>query len=391
MISFQRYAALFAEHDLLRTFAFSVLGRLPIGLTGLAILLLVQTSSDSFARGGATTACYVVGLAAVAPLLGRTIDRYGPRRILLASGVLFPSALVALVAAVSEGAPVLSLLFAAAAGASFPPISVCVRTYLRRRLSDGALLAAAYSAESVLIEIIFILGPMLVALFIAVASAAAAVWFAAACGLIGTLIFLRSPALLAWQIEPRTSRSLLGPVGERDFPALVGVVVCFSSAFGFMEIGVAAYAAEVGDAALAGVLLGVMSAGSALGGLAYGSRGWHLPLARQFTIALALMAAGLSVLALRWPLWPFAFWCVLAGIAMAPALIIQSMLAAKIARPEHATEAFTWTTSALLAGVGIGLAAGGAMLERFSSSAALAAGAAASLAAAVGARVLLGR
>jgi hypothetical protein len=49
-------------------------------------------------------------------------------------------------------------------------------------------------------------------------------------------------------------------------------------------------------AALAGVLLGLMSAGSALGGLAYGSRAWHFPLARQFAAALALTAVGLAVL-----------------------------------------------------------------------------------------------
>jgi predicted MFS family arabinose efflux permease len=76
---------------------------------------------------------------------------------------------------------------------------------------------------------------------------------------------------------------------------------------------------------------------------------------------------------------------------MAPALIIQSMLAAKLARSEHSTEAFTWTTSALLAGVGIGLATGGALLERFPSQAALAAAAGAALIAAAGARFLLGR
>jgi hypothetical protein len=48
---------------------------------------------------------------------------------------------------------------------------------------------------------------------------------------------------------------------------------------------------------------------------------------------------------------------------MAPALIIQSMLAAKISHAEHAAEAFTWVTSALLAGVG--LAAGRALGARF--------------------------
>ncbi|MGH8733607.1 MAG: MFS transporter, partial [Burkholderiales bacterium] len=300
MIYLERYVSLFARADLRRTFVSSMLGRLPIGLTGLAILLLVQTSKDSFASGGAAAACYVVGLAAIAPALGRVIDRYGPRRILLASGVLFPAALVALVAAVAHGPAVLVLAFAAAAGATFPPITVCVRTYFRRHLGDDALLAAAYSAESFLIETIFIAGPMIVAAFVALASAAAAVWFAAACAFAGTLIFLRSPALLAWHIEARTSRSLLGPLAERRFPALVGVVLCFSSAFGFMEIGVTAYAGEKASTALAGVLLGVMSTGSALGALTYGSRAWHFPLARQFATALGLMAAGLAVLALPW-------------------------------------------------------------------------------------------
>jgi predicted MFS family arabinose efflux permease len=86
---------------------------------------------------------------------------------------------------------------------------------------------------------------------------------------------------------------------------------------------------------------------------------------------------------------PFTLWCALAGIAMAPALIIQSMLAAKIARPEHVTEAFTWTTSALLSGVGIGLAAGGALLEVFPSTAALAAAACSAMLAALLALLLL--
>lgn len=42
-------------------------------------------------------------------------------------------------------------------------------------LVDETLLAAAYSAESVLIEIIFIVGPLIVALFVALASPALAV------------------------------------------------------------------------------------------------------------------------------------------------------------------------------------------------------------------------
>jgi MFS family permease len=369
-----------------------MLGRLPIGLTGLAVLLLVQTGTGSFALGGATAACYVTGLALVAPLLGRLIDRHGPRRVLLPCAFAFPTALGLLVAASThEQFAWLVFFAAAAAGASFPPITVCMRTYFRQMFADDALLAAAYSAESVLIEIIFIVGPLLVALFVALASAASAVLFSAACGLAGTLLFLGTPAVRNWRIEPRTRHSLLGPLVNRRFTHLVALVLCFATAFGFLEIGITAYAVERSDAAFAGVLLGVMSAGSALGGIAYGSRGWHVPLGRQFAVALALTALGLGVLAIPWSPWTFAAWSAVAGIAIAPALIIQSMLVTKTAPAEHSTEAFTWTTSALLAGVGIGLGMGGALLERFPASSAFAAGALAALAAAAGARLLLGR
>lgn len=382
MISLARYSALLGRPELKAAIVASVIGRLPIGIAGLAILLLAQSASGSFARGGATAACYVAGLAALAPLLGRLIDRSGPRPTLLACAFVFPTALGALVAALESRAPLwLALGLAAAAGASFPPITVCMRTFFRQRLADDALLAVAYSLESVLIETIFILGPMLVALFVAFASAAAAVLFAAACALVGVMLFLRSPALKIWHIEPRARASLFGPLAEPGFPALLAVILCYASAFGLVEIGTIAYAAQIGKPALAGVLLGVMSIGSAMGGLVYGSRSWRLPLARQFPLTLALMGLGVAPLALAIPEWAFMAWCVVAGIGMAPALIMQSMLVAKTARAEHSTEAFTWSASCLLSGVGVGLSVGGGLLEFARSPAVFAAAAAMSVAA----------
>lgn len=392
MISLRPYSALLARAELRYLFTASVIGRLPIGMTGLAILLLVQGASGSFVSAGAAGGSFVAGLACTAPALGRLIDRHGPRLILLACAALFPASLCALVATVSAGAaPLAVVACAAAAGASFPPITVCMRTYLRRQHGDQAGLTIAYSLDSVLIELMFIVGPMLVALFVAYASASAAVGFAAACGAIGVLLFLRADALRNWRVVPRGATTLLGPLGEPRFVALIGLVVCYSVAFGMIEVGLPAYAAEAGRPALAGVLLGLMSIGSALGGLTYGSRGWRGPLMRQFSLMIGLMGIGLALLAAPWSVPAFAALSFLAGMVMAPTLIIQSMLIATTARAEHTAEAFTWSTSALLAGVASGIILGGALVEAWRSPAAMVAAGGAALVAAAAAWMLARR
>jgi MFS family permease len=383
VISFARYATLLERPEIRRAIIASVIGRLPIGVLGLAILLATQAASGSFGRAGAVAACYLAGLAVMAPVLGRLIDRTGPARALLVCAFLFPATLVTLVGALRFGAPSwTAFALAGFAGASFPPITVCLRTFLRQRLLDEAQLATAYSLESVLIEIIFIIGPMLVALFVAYLSASAAVLFAAASGLAGALLFLRSPVLAHWRIEKRGASSLIGPLSVRGFVPLLAVVLAYSGAFGLLEIGVTAFAVEAGTPALAGLILGLMSVGSAAGGLAYGSRSWRLQLQQQFPLMLLLMGLGVAALGLIGNTTLFAVVGVAAGVVMAPALIIQSMLVAKIAPSHYATEAFTWSTSCLLTGVGLGLAAGGLLLERGNSAAVFTAAGAVSISAA---------
>jgi hypothetical protein len=170
VISLVRYRDLQQARDVREIFAASFIGRLPIGITGLALLLFVQSSLGSFAQGGAAAACYVGGLSC-GTLLGRMIDRYGPRAACCLRRLRCFLALIAFVWAVE-------------------PRRAGPR--LRRRCgcdvsTDHGLHAPLPPAppagwhhcllmESVLIELIFILGPVLVSLFVALASPATAVY-----------------------------------------------------------------------------------------------------------------------------------------------------------------------------------------------------------------------
>ena len=364
MISLQRYAALFAFGDLRSAILASLIGRLPIGITGLALLLLVQARESSFADAGLVTSAYLGGLAGIAPLVGKLIDRLGPRPVLLAAGLAYPLTLLTLVNAVNRGASlgwVLVLSFLA--GATLPQVTTCMRTLYRRNLQDDSLLVAALSFDSVVIEAVFIVGPMLVAFVIAAGSPDYAVLLGAACAALGALLITRTPAMAQWAVERSQRRSLLGPLHDSGFRRLLAILLCYAAVFGLVDIGVATYSHEIGRTALTGLILGVMSIGSATGGLAYGSRSWHLPLQRQFAWSLVIM--GLSIAPLATVPHPFLFGslALFSGLTMAPPLIIQSTIVAKTMPTPQMAEAFTWVTTAMLCGVGLGFALGGIAAE----------------------------
>ena len=355
-------------------------------MAGLALMLVAQEISGSFARAGVLAGSYIIGLALAAPAIGRFVDRHGPRVPLVACATAHPALLCALVACLrfTSSMPA-ALCCAFLAGATFPPITACMRTFLRQRLGGAdALLSAAFSMESLLIESIFILGPALVALFVAFASAQAAVLFCAVCTVGGTFWFLQSAAIRHWTVESRKTHGVLGPLSDPGFLPLLVIITLYASAFGMVEMGVTGHATTIGHPAVAGLLLSLMSVGSAAGALAYGGRSWSAPLSFQFALALLMLGAATIALGFIDHPWVFALASIAAGTAMAPSLIIQSMLVARLVRPEHSTEAFTWSATALLAGISGGIAAAGSILEHHPAPAVFTlAGATATCAAAV--------
>lgn len=385
MISFSRYADLFRVPGVRATLAASIIGRLPIGIATLAILLFLQSRSGSFAIAGAAAACYVMGLGLVAPLLGRLLDRLGPRPVLATSAVVYPAALITLVALVFTSSGLAWVAVAAAvAGAAFPPVTICMRASYPRLVGDPALLQTAYSVDSALVETMFILGPVLVAGCVAIGAPAGAVLFAAVCASGGAWVFLRSPGARGWTPHAGVARrSLLGPLANPRLLAVFAANALYAIAFGLYEMAVIAQAAHHGRPAMAGVVLALASVGSAVGVLVYGSRDWRPPLPRQFLAAVVLMAAGLLLLVPIDNLVLFAVANVLAGVPMAPVIAVQSLLVSRLAPREMLAESFTWGTTCLLGGISAGIAAGGVMAEFLPPAAILSGAAASTLAAGV--------
>jgi MFS family permease len=364
MISLSRYAELFRVPGVAATLAASGIGRLPIGIATLAILLFLQSRTGSFALAGVAASLYVLGLATVAPFLGRLIDRFGPRPVLSVGAVVYPCTMVALVAlTLLGGSHGWIALTALVAGASFPPITACMRALYPRLVPDGGLLQTAYSADAALVESVFILGPALVALFVAGGLTYGAVLFAAACAAAGNVVFLRTPAVRNWVVRPAGRRSLLGPLRSPPLLALFAANFLYAFAFGLYELAVTAFAAERGVPAAAGVILALASVGSALGVIVYGGRDWNIGVTAQFLANLGLMAAGLLLIAPVTNLYLFAALNVFACATMAPAIASQSLLVSRLAAREMLAETFTWSATCLLAGISGGIAAGGVLAE----------------------------
>ena len=385
MISFARHAQVLRTPDLAAMLGASVVGRLPIGMASLALLLFVQTGSGSFARAGTVAGLYVLGLALVAPVLGRFIDRLGPRSVLVVTATAYPVLLLALIALARADGPA-PLLYAAAlaAGAAFPPVTICVRVLLPRLVTEPGLLHTAYALDSVVIEFMFIFGPALVAAFAAAGRVGGAVVLCAVCAAAGAWGFARTAAVRRWRREPeRTARNLLGPLHSRPLVAIYLATFLFSVAFGLFEVAVTAFASRAGSAAAAGIILALASVGSAAGAVYYGSHEWKSPAPRQFVVALVLMAASILIMAPLGNLYVFGLASVLSGAPMATVMATQSVLISRLAPPAMAAESFTWAATCLLSGIGAGIALGGVLVEVWTPGAVFVAAAGATAAAAV--------
>jgi MFS family permease len=355
-----RYRSVLSVPGCARLLATALIARLPQGMTSLAILLLVRSHTGSYAAAGIAVGAYDFATAAGAPLVGRLVDRFGRRHVLGPGAAVQTVVLVVLVLAAHAGAGAVVLVaLSALAGALWPPIAPSVRALLRDIVRDPGVRETAYALESVIQELVWITGPLVVAGVIAFASPTAAVLLSGTVSVSGTLLFVSSPAALGR--GSRAARHRRSPV--RTIPelrAMLEPIFLNGVAIGTISVGLPALALHAGSRPASGLLLALWSAGSIIGGLWYGSRQWQAPLTARYRALLWTGVICMAPLIAARTLPEGLVGAVLAGLVIAPVFSCQYALVGRTVPDGVETEAFTWVSSALVGGLAAGSALGGA-------------------------------
>lgn len=367
----ERYSAFLGQPGVVRMLVLTFVARLPLGTLTLALLMHVQAMSGSFAVAGATVGAYLAAAAVTSPFVGRWIDRRGPILALAITGIVCPTALLAVLFApqLDLAQPAIYAL-AGVAGAFVPPVTVLFRTILRQRFARDDERRTAFALDSVLVETAFTVGPLITAVLLALATPAvafAAAWCFVACAV---PMFLASRALAYFRVERDGVRHLLGPLTE---PALLVVYLLhtfIAFTFGLLEVAYPGFGTALGTPALGAVLIAINSVGSAVGGLAYGGLRFHRPPEKQLPLLLALMVVPLALQPLTASAGLLMLFAFVAGLLIAPALTVVMLLVSTNAPARYATEAFTWSATAIISGISIGAAVGGQLVQHYGAGAA---------------------
>jgi MFS family permease len=344
--------------------AAGALARLPMSMVGIGAVLMVQGLYDSYAMAGRVAAVLGLAQAFLAPQIGRWVDRHGQRTVLLPALLVGVVGLGGLITAAVLGAPEWVLWpFAVLAGGSQGSYGSMVRARWNNMLDDPRRLHTAYSLESSIDELVYIVGPVLATTLATAVAAPSALVVAGIAALVGGLLFVVQRATEPPVVVPDAEVSRRPVILVPGMPVMVLVFVAMGMIFGSMEVVTVAFAEELGSKGMSGVVLAVFALGSMIAGLTYGARHFTSPAARRFVIGMAALGPGVSLFLLAESLWVLAIAMFVAGLACAPTIITGNGLVQDMVGKHQLTEALTWVGTSIGIGASLGASVAGASVD----------------------------
>ncbi len=356
------YRAIFAARGAKAFSAAGAVGRLPLSMLGIGIVTMISEVTGRYALAGALTATLALAAAFFGPRVSRLVDRYGQRRVLRPVLVVTVSAVAGLLACVRLGAPDWALYGCAAAAGATPGLGSMVRSRWAALYRDSPLLHTAYSHESVVDEVCFIVGPV-------VSIGLSTAWFpeagpmvAVACLAFGVLWLTaqRGTEPAPHPRERHGGRSALASVGLR---VLVATFTATGVIFGAVDVTTVAFAQAQGHKGAASAVLAVYALGSCLSGVVFGLLRPSAGPAKRFLLGVAAMAVSMIPLQLVAGLPVLGVALFVAGLSVAPTMVAAMALVEQLVPRSRLTEGMTWTSTGLAVGVAVGSSAAGRVVD----------------------------
>lgn len=362
-------------------FPIALTARLPYAMMVIGVLTLVVSARGSLGFAGLASAMVGLGAAVVGPLVGAAADRFGQRRVLLATGICNSAALLLMAAVVFSSLPGAAVLATAVlVGASAPQVGPMSRsrlvglvTRLLPAKRHARTVSGVMAYESAADETIFVFGPVIVGLLATTVNPAAPMIGAA----ILTLVFVSAFALHrtgAQQPDRGAGGAVVqAPAAELRRPRLMVVVLGVLGVglfFGSSLTAVTAVLEDLGTPEQAGLYYGIMGIGSATLALACAwlpARFTHG--ARWLTFALTLLA-GAVLIAAAGSLTGTVVGLAVAGIGVGPTLVTEFSLAAERSPMGRSATVMTILGSAIIVGQSAASALNGLAAEELGTAAA---------------------
>lgn len=347
-----KYRQVFAGNTAWRFSTAGFIARLPISMVGIGVLMYVEAERGSYAIAGAVSGSIAIASAIGGPLSSRLIDKLGQHRVLPIQILIITICSIALVLLIPSSVPAPYLfIFSIGSGIAYPSIGALVRSRWTALLVSGPILLTAFSIESIIDELIFIVGPT-------IASTTSVKIHPAAPQVIA--IFLLAGGGL-WLASMRNSEPPINAhQGKRGKPVIFqngliylwAVHIASGIFFGAIETSIIAFTKIAGEPIYAGIVIALWSFGSLVGGIVYGGVQFKSPLHKQLIVVSFLLVPATAAMVFVNSIIMLALLTIAAGIGVSPLLIASAAITQRRSPVGRTTEAI----ATMYSGIGLGFA-----------------------------------
>ncbi|WP_129666986.1 MFS transporter [Phytoactinopolyspora endophytica] len=344
------------------------LGRLPMAMNQLGVLLLVSTETGRYSAGGMAAGAVATSSAVAAPVAGALTDRIGQRPVVLVQSLVASVGIMALVVlATADAALPLIVAVAGLTGLFMPPVGAMARVrwrHIAQPTGSGQvrLVDTAFSYEGAADEAAYVIGPALVGGIAAVVHPGGALIVASMLlAVFGGWFALHSTATPAHARPAGASKRMQMITPELVILAVANLLI--GMVFGATQTGTTVLATEQGNPGHAGLVYALLAVGSVVAGLsvaALPARFGYADRILTFAAALAVLAIPLMLADSLGELTPV---MVVLGFAIAPYMISVVMQARQLIPLSRAGMAMTLLGGAAGIGYAIGSGAAGRLAD----------------------------